>query len=460
LVLATGQAGEKHFIPRHIVCATPEESSERLWRSVCRGVNRSYRRENPEAPVIKPELQDELQKEIIERLKELAEAMPDQQGKPGLAYLPEDLQEKARDLAMLLLTREELQGRFGELNNTNPEKANRLLEYLADQAVARAYDLIPREVPDINMVLHHRRQMEAAAKLLSARADLVRGDYGEIYWTVATIYRAMTRLEAPPEIAREAAARFGRQAGLGKDKIEGLIANEIRRMEELARKCEEQGVEAPRHISRDAWQRLTENLGLEEHELLYPWFGIKRPEPEEEEEKQRLKELLNPRLVEERIAPALAALKEAGDRPQDPQELRWTLVTLTSTLKALGVEEDEREIIIRSWCQRAGVEITEARLMDVLDRASIDQGEFWMGQRSWSRLMHNLGIDEPPPSPWEITVPRAVVRSSGIAHEVWRAAWRALERERTRAEAQALLLAQKEIERRKKREREEAAERA
>lgn len=459
LVLVTGQAGEKRFIPKHIVYASSEESTQRLWRSVCRTVNRAYRQEKPEAPVVKPELQDELQKEIIERLKELAGAMPDQQGKPGLAYLPGDLQEKARDLAMLLLNREELQGRFGELNNINPERAGRLLEYIADQAVARAYDLIPREVPDIEMVLHPRRQMEAAAKLLAARADLVKGDYGEIYWTVATIYRAMTRLEAPPEIARQAAVRFGRQAGLGEDKIEELIASEISRMEELARKCEEQGLSAPRHISRDAWQRLTENLGLEEHELLYPWFGIKKPEPEVEEEKQRLKELLNPRLVEERVAPALAALKEAGDRPEDPQELRWTLVTLTSTLRALGVEEDEREIIVRSWCHRAGVEITEARLMDVLDRATLDQGEFWMGQRSWSRLMRNLGIEEAPPLPWEITVPRTMVRSSGIVHEVWKAAWRALERERTRAEAQALLLAQKEMERRKKREREEAAER-
>ncbi|MCG0278981.1 MAG: relaxase MobL [Thermanaeromonas sp.] len=47
-----------------------------------------------------------------------------------------------------------------------------------------------------------------------------------------------------------------------------------------------------------------------------------------------------------------------------------------------------------------------------------------------------------------------------IAHSVWKAAWRALERERTRAEAQALLLAERDLERRKRREREEARERA
>ncbi|WP_406676414.1 MobP3 family relaxase [Moorella sp. ACPs] len=457
LILVTGQASERHLIPRHIVYVTPEESAQRLWRSVCRGVNRAYRGEKPEAPVIKPELKDELQKEIIERLKELAGAMPDQQGKPGLAYLPEDLQEKARDLAMLLLNREELQGRFGELNNSNPDKTTRLLEYIADQAVARAYDLLPREVPDIEMVLHPRRQMEAAAKLLAARADLIKGDYAEIYWTVGTIYRAMTRLEAPPEIVREAAVRFGRQAGLNEDKIAEVIANEISRMEELARKYEEQGLSAPRHISRDAWQRLTENLGLEEHDLLYPWFGIKRPGPEDKQ-KQELREQLNVRLVEERITSALIAIREARDRPEDPGELRWTLVTMTSTLKALGVDEADREEMVRGWCRRAGVKITEARLLDVLDRVTIGQDDLWLGKRSWDRLMANLGIDEAPPSPWDVNIPRQMVRNTGITHDVWKAAWRALERERTRAEAQAQLLAERDLERRRRRAREEGRE--
>jgi hypothetical protein len=45
-----------------------------------------------------------------------------------------------------------------------------------------------------------------------------------------------------------------------------------------------------------------------------------------------------------------------------------------------------------------------------------------------------------------------------IANSVWKAAWRALERERTRAEAQALLAAERDLERRRRKVREEGRE--
>jgi len=47
----------------------------------------------------------------------------------------------------------------------------------------------------------------------------------------------------------------------------------------------------------------------------------------------------------------------------------------------------------------------------------------------------------------EIEPGRARYGQVRVAHTVWKAAWRALERERTRAEAPALLLAERELER-------------
>ncbi|GEA16339.1 hypothetical protein E308F_25850 [Moorella sp. E308F] len=434
----------------------PEKSAKRLWRTACRAVDRAYLQVKPGTGILKTSLEKEIEQEIVARLQELANAMPEPQGKPAIAYLPEELKEQARAIAAGLLNREELQERLAVIAVRSPEKVGRLLEHITEQVVARAYDLIPREIPEIDMVLHPGRGLKAAYCLINARADWVKDDKSEAYWTVGTIYRAMVRL-GEKDMAREAAARFGKEAGLSEGDIDRVINNEIKRMEEFARKCEEQGVPIPGHISKSAWQRLTENLGLEEHELLYPWFGIKRPGPEDKQ-KQELREQLNVRLVEERITPALTAIREAGDRPDDSMELRWTLVTMTSTLKALGVDEASREEILRGWCRRAGVEITEARLLDILDRATIGQDDLWLGRWSWDRLMANLGIDEAPPVPWEINIPRPMVRNTGIAHDVWKAAWRALERERTRAEAQAQLLAERDLERRRRKAREEGKE--
>jgi hypothetical protein len=420
-----------------------EKAAERLWRTTYFSLHRTYLQENHGAVILKPRMDKNFRKEIAERLQDIANKMPDLQGKPAYTFLPDDLKQKARETAEWLLTRQELQKRFSEISSP---KAERLVRRLAEQVAIRAYDLVPKEIPDIEIVLHSHRAEEAINKLLNARVDFIRNDLEEARWTVGTIYRALIYLGKEKE-AWEVAERFGKEAGLQHNEISKALEKEIERIQFIAAKSQEKG-QYQRYISRNDWQRLTENFGLEEEELLFPWFGVKKAEESETEEKQRVKEELKVTLIEDRVSPAVAAFEQAGGKPEDLKELRWTLATMTSVLKALGVDEDSRERIVRGWCERAGVDISEARLRDVLDRTTISKDDIWLGKRSWERLIGNLGITDAPDIPWSVGSP--IPMSARVASGVWKAAWRALERERLRAEAQILLAAEREMQRKRR----------
>jgi len=91
--------------------------------------------------------------------------------------------------------------------------------------------------------------------------------------------------------------------------------------------------------------------------------------------------------------------------------------------------------------------VSEARLKDVLDRVTVLSGEdFWPGRASWSRLTENLGIQNPPASPWQVLTDR----SGNVAGQVWKAVWKAVERERTRLDARRLTFKRMEEMRRKR----------
>lgn len=105
-------------------------------------------------------------------------------------------------------------------------------------------------------------------------------------------------------------------------------------------------------------------------------------------------------LVNKRIAAVVQALERAEAKPTDPKELRWTVRTITTTLRVLGVAEEKRKAIIRDWCQRVGVRLSESRLRDILDRVTVTgRDDHWLGRSSWGRLMNNLGVKKPPHIP-------------------------------------------------------------
>lgn len=414
-----------------------DKTAEKLWRSTCFSLGREYRNLNLSSEILKPQLGHDLRNELVNRLHTIAKDMPDQKGKPAYAYLPDNLKKQAREMAEWLLNRPELQNRFNELENKES-----LINRMSEQVVSRSYELLPRELPErINFVIHEGRSATAIMKLTDANANLIKDDYEEAIWTAGTIYRAMTYLNNDKDKAWEAAEKFASRAGLSEKDFLDAISREINRMEYIKEN------DFPIIVGRDDWQRLTENLGLREEELLRPWFGVKEKNESEKEADQKLREELGVTLLEERIPDVVAAFENSCFHSKDSGELRWTIITMAATLKAINIDAPERARIVSNWCRRSGVEITPGKLRNVLDRTTISDTDIWLGKKSWARLMTNLGIEEgkAPEGPWRVG--RSIPLSSRIATGVYKSVWKALERERLKAQAQAELASLRETER-------------
>lgn len=400
-----------------------QSAEEALWRAAWRALGRET---GAYGPV--PEPAGNTLEALQARLAEVAQSLPDMPARPSLVFVPEEVQSAARDTAAWLLS----QFPQGEAASEG------LRERVAERVLVAAHDLRPREMPQVEMVLHPARAQNALARLREATADVVRGDTEEAEWTAKTMYRAMVHLGAGKEEARRVAVAWAKAAGL--EGTEELIDRHAAWLQQA---------DAPAWIGRAAWERLADNLGLEEEQFLRPWFGVK-PQEEREQPARQGQDFPLPELVERRVSPAIEALREASRAPTDPDELRWTLWALPSVLRALGVGEEERRAIVAAWCRRAGVNLPEARLMDVLDRTELGDGRYWLGRAGWERLSQNLGLRRVE-SPWRVEEPLA----KALARHTWRAAWRGVERERLRAEAQAQLASYREAARVEERAREE-----
>lgn len=413
----------------------PDEVARELWRTSWHAADRARRREAGLAAEVarRPGLADEERIEILARLQALADKIPDQAGKPALAYLPQDQKAEARQIAAWLLRRD----------GFHPGD-ERLQEHVAQQVVVAAAALKPRtdEPPKIEYLTHEGRAEAAREKLLCATpSEAIRGDAEEVLWTAKTTYRALEAL-GRGDAAREVALRVVRAGGLD----EAEAAKALDELDEwvgkraFAReKACEAGVDV---IGAKAWARLADNLGHEPEDFLRPWFAVKDRAQVSEELKQKAA-LPTPPLDPERAAEAVETLAGAAGKPADPDEARWTLWKLATTLRGLGVDEARRAEIVTRYVEQTGYEIAPHRLRDLLDYVTVaGRDDAWMGRRSWKRLMANLGIDRPPPCPW-LTGPSLLRRCVQAA---WRSAWAALRREVTRAEAAAALRRLRELE--------------
>ncbi|GBF35417.1 hypothetical protein DCCM_4544 [Desulfocucumis palustris] len=419
-----------------------------LWRDAWHTSERAIHRLDGGGCESVPKIEDGFRAEIAGKLKTIADLIPEEslKGRLALAYLPQEVKERARDLAGQLLQSGKLALRTEKFveqvcadqgEDAGKEAFHELKERVAEQVVGRAVELLPREIPQVEMLPHDGRVQDAVKRFESATAEYIRSDIDEARWTAGTMYRALVRLGVDGQAAREATERWADGVGLKKEAARA-ISGEIVRMECIAQECREENKPEPVHVSRKDWTRLRENLGMEEEECLYPWFGILREQEQlPENEKQQEKETIPHELIDKRISPALHALEGAAGNPENYAEVYWTLRTFANTLHALGVGEEDSARMVRGWVERSGVEVSEARLRDVLDRVTVvPKEDFWLGRRSWNRLTENLGIHNPPASPWRANVDRY----GNIAGQLWKAVWRNMERERTKLEAKRLVL--------------------
>jgi|GEM_PF-583851 len=419
-----------------------------LWRDVWHSSERAIYRIKSGIFEKTPAIENDFRDMIADKLNTIASLIPEEslKGRLALAYLPGELKDEVRSFTEQLLNSGKLALRTekfmqlvvaGQGEDAGSEAFRELRERVAEQVVGRAAELLPREIPQVEMLPHDGRIQDAIERLENANAEYIRGDVDEVKWTTGAMYRSLIRLGVDSQEARQVSERWAVSAGLKEVEVARAVTEESIKMACIAEECREENKPEPVHVSRRDWTRLQENLGLEEEECLYPWFGVVREQEQSlEKDKQQNHEVIPHMLVENRISPAVHALETASKKPENYAEVQWTIRTLVNTLQALGVGDEDRTRIVNGWVEKSGLKISEARLRDVLDRVTVlPKDDFWLGRASWKRLTENIGLNNPPSSPWRVIVDR----SGNIAGQVWKAVWRATERERTKLEAKRIM---------------------
>ena len=396
--------------------------------------------------------------EGLDKLIELAGQIPDDfKGRPVIAFLPDELKDQAREAADWLLANSDMQSPLRDYLETvpgNPDAAyNQMRDWVAENAFAHALRLKVRiiEMPQIKMVLHEQRAQMAKEQLSGATADVVINDDKEARWTLFRMHEALTKIGASREDIREIITRWARDAG-----IESSVDRVLQRTYG--------GENDIDFIGRANWNRMCDNLGYHEHELLNPWMGqIVSPEEQEQEQEtestqqQPATPITPPDFLPEHVPAILETYDSVIANPEltiDKDELQWTIWTSSWVLKELGVDTQTRLQILNDWVQRSGIEMSQARVADTIHRANLvheedeDATPRWLGRDNWERLMRNIGAENPPDRPWEYPA-----QGFNLAGAMWKGLWQSIQRERTKSEYQARRMeVQREYEEKRRRE--------
>lgn len=383
--------------------------------------------------------------EVAEKLSELAEFVETE--RPVLAFLDNEQKAKILDAVNILLEKDNdlhyMISQYGQ------EKDR---EKLAEIFLFHVLRIKPREIPPLEMKLHEKRAQAALEKIAFASASILKGNEEEAVWTGRQMYLILQELATEKE-AEIITTKWSREAGLTEEKINEITSS----IGEGERKIPD----------KLTWNRFRDNLGYREEEMLNPWMAVLQKDEEKEvkENEGKDKEPVPPTLLKARIPAVLNAVSHATVREElkeNTEEIKWTVWTLSWVLRELGVNYEERYKIINDWVLRSGIKMSEARILDMLDRGilgmeenkkDISKVERWLGEANWKRLMYNIGLadGEIPSKPWEYKLPGMV----GIVEEIWKGAWISLQREQSKAEYQARLL-QEELEREEEKRRDRA----
>jgi hypothetical protein len=372
---------------------------------------------------------------ITNSLEQLAKSIPDDVLRPEMAYMPARVQAVACTIADNVL-----KGDYGsKLAELSPEVAHGVRDRVAAQVLSAAAGLKrdreqgqEQALKSIEMRLHPGRVVESIEALKGATADFVRSNPEETAWTARTMYRTLAKLGAGKDEAKQRVVDWSRGTGIDAGSI-------ISRYEEQqAGRTDEQIAAEPAIIGRRTWNRLAENLNLEE-KMPYAWFGFV-DDPERKQLDIRF------HIDEARAQNAIQELKSAALSPADRQEQDWTLRAYASTLHALGVLEAERTQMLRDCSRQSGASIPDDKLRDISERLSLStDNNFCLGRENWDRLTENLGLSVQNPFVFERS-------STSIARDVWNSAFRSVERERQKAEARGKVAKMKDEKKREIRE--------
>lgn len=386
----------------------------------------------------------------VEELKSIIPYIPDDfDGRAVMAYLPIELKNKIQATAEWLLSKDDIQKPLQKyLQATqNDDKAYQVIrDRIAEAALQSAIKMQGKEIPKITMLLHARRASEATNRLIITKTDLIKGDENEARWTAGKIHEALSKIGiSTNETINQVVTSFSINAGLNEDTIKEILNQNYSGENEL------------NFIGKSSWNRLRDNLGLKEHELLTPWMGQVEKELQEEPQAQPQKSIPPPKFHAELVPPIIETFETAIAKPgllQNIDELKWTIWTSSWVLKELGLDEQERFDIITAWSERSNVNISSARIADIIDRSNLqpageNDSPRWLGRDNWNRLIKNLGADKIPERPWQFP------DRFNLAGSIWKGVWNSLQREKNKSEYQARALkAQRDYEEQEKRRRE------
>ncbi len=394
----------------------------------------------------------------LSKLTEIAGQIPeDFKGRPVIAYLPYELKEQVREAADWLLSdSSDIQSPLRDYLETmqeqdSPDAAyNQIRDRVAENALLHALRLLNRPIPMIKMVLHEQRAKAAVEQLARAPADVVLGDKAEARWTLNKMHEALTKIGVSREDIQEIITRWAGDAGL-----ESSVGQVLQRTYDGEKDID--------FIGRLDWNRMADNLGYHEHELLNPWMGKMIPPPEEpkkeaepaQQTRQPAAPINPPDFLPENIPAVLETYAYATANPElllDKDELQWTIWTSSWVLKELGVDTQSRIRILNDWVQRSGIEMSPARVADTIHRGNLTREKNpaprWLGRDNWERLMRNVGAENIPERPW-----RYPDQGLNFAGALWKGLWMSIQRERTKSEYQARRLkAEREHEEKMRRE--------
>ena len=359
---------------------------------------------------------------VTESLEKMAKSIPDGV-RPEMAYMAEQVKTEAYAIADRVL-----EGGYSSiLAELNPEAARGVRKRVAEQAVGVAAGMkrIQEQALNVDMRLHSGRVMEAVEALRGTAPDFVRSNPEETSWTARTMYRTLVKLDVDKGEARQCVVDWSRGTGIDA----GAIIS--RYEEQQAGRAEEQIAAEPAIIGRRTWNRLSKNLNLDEDKLPFAWFGfVDDPERKQLDIRFHIDEDRAPNIIQE--------LKNAALSPSGRQEQDWTVRAYAATLHALGVPEVERTQMLRDWSRQSGANIPDAKLRDISERLSLSTDHnFCLGRENWERLNNNLGVSVENPFVFERS-------SASIVRDVWSGAFRAVERERQKAEARGKIAKMKD----------------
>lgn len=134
--------------------------------------------------------------------------------------------------------------------------------------------------------------------------------------------------------------------------------------------------------------------------------------------------------------------------PANEEAIKNTTRSFARILIATGTEKEEAVKLITAWKERVGVGLEQKDIDKYVDNAlkvkseNLGWGrEMIVSKKEWNELFKAVG-QEPPAWAWKVT-PESRLQ---MTNTVWKAAWRAVAKEKIKAEAQAELEKRKDYE--------------